>query len=460
MTALAPLTAPSRASVLCFLVGSMLLVSCGLHCAAASSVPETEDQFVYGLTVWDGLTYTSGLSPQRIDEIHIIADSDNILAPYDTRAYFWPITGEYVADWSSKQILVEGVLEVIRDGRVVETIALETYTLRYPEGFNSPNVEVLTGDRALAAHAEYRQAVSDFNEAADRYRQALAEYNSTVAEMFRQMREEGKTFAKEEIPTPPTEPEPPSYYVQSVRKAFVVNLPGGQYTIRVRQNDRIVPGSTKKLYVFEPRRSGLSFVVRPEDSYTVSLRSDSEEHTLYLAKDIPLYIQLFDVEEYSCYHYTRLMNSANPTAGLGMQNEYVWVISSPQRSDLRIRVYRGNRIVSEIDERPYQVVQTQSSALGYTIVEWDPTATEMMGAKPTFSAFRLHVPPGEYRLQAVFSSGEPISGGGRALRGVRRIGHFWWTALVPLFLGLGVYTVRRYSIGTLQSAATRLPEDS
>src|SRR5690554_33418 len=100
MTALAPVTAPSRTSVLCFLVGSMLLMSCALHYAVASSVREMEGQFVYGLTVWDALTYTSGLSPQPIDEIHIIADSDNILAPYDTRAYFWPITGEYVADWS------------------------------------------------------------------------------------------------------------------------------------------------------------------------------------------------------------------------------------------------------------------------------------------------------------------------------------------------------------------------
>lgn len=461
MVALGLVSSSRRAYVLCLLVACTLLASYDLCCAAdPSSVPVMEDQFVYGVTVWDGLSYSSGLVPEQIDEVHVIAGSDNVFAPFDTKVYFWPITGEYMADWASKQSLVEGVLEVLRDGRIARSIPLETYTLMYPEGFNSPNVEVLVGDEAISAYEEYRRAVSDFNESADRYKQALADYNATIAEMFRQLREEGRTFAREEIPTPPPEPEPPSYYVQSVRKAFIVNLPHGQYTIRVRQEDQIVPGSTKKLFVFEPRRSGLSFVVRPEDTYTVPLRSDSREHTLYLSEASPIYIQLFDVKEYNAYHYTRMMHPASPTAGLGMQNEFVWVISSPQRTDMRIKVYEGDRVVSEIDQKQYFVVQTEGTALGYRIIEWDPVATETIGTQPTFRAFELRLSPGEYRLQAVSTSGEPISGGERVLKQVRGIGRLWWTALIPLFAGICVYAVRRYRIGVARFDAVRLPEGS
>ena len=86
MAALGLVSSSRRAYVLCLLVACTLLASYDLCCAAdPSSVPVMEDQFVYGVTVWDGLSYSSGLVPEQIDEVHVIAGSDNVFAPFDTK---------------------------------------------------------------------------------------------------------------------------------------------------------------------------------------------------------------------------------------------------------------------------------------------------------------------------------------------------------------------------------------
>jgi hypothetical protein len=406
-----------------------------------------EEQFVYGLTMWGGLEYLSGFVPEQISEIHMIAGADNVLAPFRTMVYFWPITGEYMADWATKREPVTGVLEVLKEGRVIESIPLTRFTLRYPEGFASPIVELLTGDEAVAAYEEYRKAVEDFNEAAAQYERARREHDARISEMFRAMREEGRTYTRDEIPEPPAEPVPPSYYVQSIREAFVINLPSGRYTGRMVQNGVPIPGSEKTLAVFGPRRSGLSCVVRPEESWTKPLFSHEEGHTLYLAERKPFYVQVFDAEEYNSYNYTRLAEPANPTAGIGAQNEFVWVITSPQRFDVKMAVYEGGRLVSVVDQRPYYVSQTQSAALGYTITEWEDSRAGITGTSPTFGAFRIDLPPGRYDLQVTTSSGEPVAGGRRDLREVHDIGGFWWIAFVPLLIGVCLCAARRYAHG-------------
>ena len=215
---------PSRrlSAAVVFLVSSCLLAiavfpipycqwsACQLAACAASSVPEMEEQFVYGLTMWGGLEYLSGFVPEQISEIHMIAGADNVLAPFRTMVYFWPITGEYMADWATKREPVTGVLEVLKEGRVIESIPLTRFTLRYPEGFASPIVELLTGDEAVAAYEEYRKAVEDFNEAAAQYERARREHDARISEMFRAMRGGGKDLHATRDPEPPAKPVPPS----------------------------------------------------------------------------------------------------------------------------------------------------------------------------------------------------------------------------------------------------------
>lgn len=408
-----------------------------------SSTPQAEDQFVYSLITWRGTDYGSGFVPQQIDEIYLVANTRNALTPLETSVYFWPITGQYMADWASQREPVSGVLEVIKGGKVIETVSLQDCTLRYPEGLAGSSVELLAGDEAVLAYQEYVDAVAAFDRAALAYQEAMREYEAQIAAMFRAMREEGKTYTREEIPVAPVEPSIPQFYVRSIQQSFMLELDPGRYTIRMVQDGSVIEGSEKTLVAFAPRRRGLTFTVRPEESWTVPLLSNEEAQTLYLGEEAPFYLQAYDAEEFNLHDYSRLVEPSKPAAGMGARGEYTWMAVSSQRDDLVLRVYEGNQLVAEIDQRPYYVAQTQSSSLGYTIIEWDPMRREMIGTQPTMRAFRLALPPGQYRLQSVTLSGEPVSGGSREIRQVNGIGHLWWISAIPLLVGLAVFVGRR-----------------
>ena len=79
-----------------------------LLCAAPAlaQAPQKERRFVYGLNLFDGVEFTTGFVPPAVDTVYVLADHLGVLDPKLTEVYFWPITNDYRADFTSLNELV------------------------------------------------------------------------------------------------------------------------------------------------------------------------------------------------------------------------------------------------------------------------------------------------------------------------------------------------------------------
>src|SRR5439155_802258 len=149
-------------------VTTLVLVLLGAGIARAQ-VPVKERQFVYGINAfaWEG--YAGSLSARPAHTIYVLAGHRSIVSARETLVYFWPITGEYRADWSGLNASVAGALEVFQAGRAVTVLPRQSYVIQYPNGPDSGPAVLYVGEEA-----EHRYRA--FLEARDRYRDATAQY--------------------------------------------------------------------------------------------------------------------------------------------------------------------------------------------------------------------------------------------------------------------------------------------
>ena len=94
----------------------LLLLLLVLAPSALAQAPQRERRFVYGINLFDGVEYTTGFVPPSVDAVYLLADHLGVLDPKLTEVYFWPITNDYRADFTSLNELVGGRLEVARGG--------------------------------------------------------------------------------------------------------------------------------------------------------------------------------------------------------------------------------------------------------------------------------------------------------------------------------------------------------
>ena len=97
---------------------------------ALAQMPQKERRFVYGVNLFDGVQYATGFVPPAVETIYLLADHMGVLDPKLTEVYFWPITNDYRADFSSLNELVPGRLEVVQGSQVVRTVDLTEYVVQ------------------------------------------------------------------------------------------------------------------------------------------------------------------------------------------------------------------------------------------------------------------------------------------------------------------------------------------
>src|SRR5207302_1187226 len=136
----------------------LVLLAAGI---ARAQVPVKERQFVYGINAfaWEG--YAGSLSARPAHTIYVLAGHRSIVSARETLVYFWPITGEYRADWSGLNASVAGALEVFQAGRAVTVLPRQSYVIQYPNGPDSaPDGQIVEGSqRSLVAFSHRREAV-------------------------------------------------------------------------------------------------------------------------------------------------------------------------------------------------------------------------------------------------------------------------------------------------------------
>ncbi len=406
--------------------------------------PKKQDALVYRLRSYTVEEYATVYSPPQADSIYLIAGTNNACDPRYTQVYWWPLSQEYFASWESLDVEAAGTLEVLKGDRVLEKLERQPVVFQSEGAAGSKSV-LASGGEALALFARYKVESDRYEKKLEEYSGSLIRYRAKLREYMRRSREPG---AAGEPPLEPREPAPLKWYVSEPYGAFVLNLPAGEYRLRMRdEQGEVVEGSERRLEAFSsagPR--GVGYELFSESRWTAAVRSDSSETDIYCSPDADLYMVAHRTEQFFEDYY---LKAKNPQAGeLPRKKLYVYGEALPRDVlVLRARNVDGRTAARRIEAEPYYVQQQQGADLGYRILPWSPEAAGK--DSPTFVGYHLSGP--ELEGTAAFEVALEEPGTGADLPGSRRLLRVgrerlalvvWLLPLVPLAAALAVLIPR------------------
>jgi hypothetical protein len=417
------------------LLAALLLMLGVAQAVAAQGRPDRAPAFLYATTYYDGLAYGSAFVPPGEETIYMLAGRANVLSPRDTLIYFWPITNRYVADWNARNEVAEGTLEILQQGEVVDSLALQQYVVQYDSNAMSETLRLHVGSDAEANYTRFESLRQD-------YQHALFEYHRTFR-IWRTERDEALLsgeVTEEDLPPAPVMPPPFSLFSTVPNRGFIVQLSPGRYQIQFRLADgSIMPTSRKQIVVFEPQRQGISYDVVPERRWTRHEQSDHPDSVVYALPDTVMYLQPHRQHEYNELFHTRM---EDPQAPIARADRAKWVRHEPAPATTMIATSAQASPAAVTRER-YAVIQLAGPALGYEVVPLAPGQS----TSTTFEGFRLALQGGRaaYTVHMVDEAGMMIPGSARELR-VLDTGWVHWLYLLsalPLLVGIGRVVLRR-----------------
>ncbi len=406
-----------------------------------AQAPLREREFVYGVNAYAPGRYDGVFYPRSVDTIYLLADEPNVVSARRTLVYFWPVTNEYRADWDALNEDVPGRLEVLRGGRLVQTLERTRYVIQYPRGLDGGEVRLHVGDEAQQQYAAFDAARTAFREAVWEHARRQSEYTVALEKAIAS-RARGEPGS---LPTPPQPPEPFRLYSTTVNQGFLIRLPSGQYHLQLRlPNGQILPESRRRLAVFAARREGIGYSVVPQARWTTPERSDATGEALYTRPGVTLYLQPFLAREYNELHWTR---RGNPQSQVGSEDRWIW-IPAGTISARELEVRSSDGLLRRVERRPYRVQQLAGSALGYEVVEHRPPGPGERPRGPDFEGYEVRPDPGAGPLtvRLLARDGALLSGSERMVRTVRgdNSWRLWLVPLVPWPLALyGLWRRRR-----------------
>jgi hypothetical protein len=397
-----------------------------LPAGAAAQAPVRTEELIYTILAFNGKDYSATFARESSDAIYILAGVDSFLSARKTLVYFWPITGEWKTDTDSLNWFFPGTLELRdRRGRVQE-LPLQKFTYYNVKGEYELNWKVAVGEAAAREYNRYQELYQDYFKAVNAYQKANSDYDASQDALLRRImkiRKEGgdpAELVKRLGSTPrPTAPEPPKDYVvppSPAQDAFILNLPRGEYWVRLRNPDgTVMEGSERRIVVHERRRaSGIGYEVIPADKWTRPEQSTTPSSVLHVNGTTDLYLRPFFQDEFAELAYARTVDNA----ARGNPNVYNWVRTQQvPHASIEVQTPAGPTLLGE---RPYFVEQTKGSTLGYTIVPFDPQGAHK-GKDPNLIAFRVAIGKDtrELRLRALDGNGKLLPGSERQIRVIR-----------------------------------------
>ncbi|MGQ0572360.1 MAG: hypothetical protein ACT4P5_22870 [Armatimonadota bacterium] len=394
--------------------------------SAYAQAPLRERQFVYGANAYGPGRYDGVFFPLAVDTMYLLADEVNIVSARYTLVYFWPITNEYRTDWDALNQDVPGMLEVLRDGRLVQALERTTYVIQYPRGQDGGQVRLYVGAEAEKRYAAFEAARQAFREAVWEHARLQSEYTVALERVIvRRARGE-----RAPLPKPPRLPEPFRLYSTAVHQGFPIRLPPGHYDLQLRLPDgQILPQSRRRLVVFAARRAGIGYTVVPQARWTTPERSDAPGQAVYARPGVALYLQPFLAQEYNELYWTR---RGNPQSLVGSEDRWIW-ISAGGISARELEIRSPSGLHRSVTRRPYRVRQLAGSGLGYEVVEHRPAGPGERPRDPDFEGYELRSDPGAGTLivRLLGADGAPLPGSERTVRTVRS-DNAWRLWLVPL----------------------------
>ncbi|MCC7368666.1 MAG: hypothetical protein IT306_09595 [Chloroflexi bacterium] len=438
--------------------GHLLALAVGILVLAAPSLalaqtPQKERRFVYGFNLFDGTEYAAGFAPHTVDAVYQLAGHVGTLDPKVTEVYFWPITGEIRTDFTSLNELAPGTLEVGQGGRVIQTLELTEYVVQIDPAGGLPGGRVFLGAEAQARWTFFQAERAAYLGRLRAHAEAQVEHTRKLEEL-RAASAPGATVALE----PPPEPAPFTLYSTEIGRGFAVELPPGEYTIRLREpGGTIVEDSEKRLVVFAPRRTGVGFEVIPQERWTYPEQAQEPSEVLYTAPGGVVYLKPYAAQEVSAEAQARLRNPQDLAPAPG---RWQWTRLGPL-PPATLMVHDGVR-EQAVPLGAFTVEQAPGGVLGYRVVPFTPpvvagadpqqpaTAGQPAARVPDITGYRVEAPPGPgvLRLRLVDADGRELAGSAREVVVVSPVP--WWRltlpVILPLAVGLSVVLWRRAQV--------------
>ena len=425
----------------------------GISTIARAEAPVLREQLVYSLTSFNGSGYSKSFCPVTEDTIYLITNEPSVISPRKTIVYFWPITQKYMAGFSTLNEEVAGKLELIQNGKVIETLDKTSYSLYYPEGYYSEKAIVYTDASAIESFKKYQAAVDQFNTQLKQYYENMAQYREAFnrfLEEVRRRREAGDT-GPINIPIP-QEPKPPEFvqfYSTEPAQGFVLKLPVGSFEIQLRAEDgTLVEGSEKKVVVFTSRRQGgTGYEIIPGNRWTKKENCDEPSLIIHAIGKNELYFNPFLQDEFNELYHNKLVDPQN----IGRLERWKWVHVDPIENVKTILGYK-QQILQTVDKQPYFVKQIPGPELGYEILNYSEELKQQ-GYQPTFESYKVildpNLPKRDYSVSLVQSdNSQPIPQSERVIRLLKKenASYLYAIPFFPLVVALIVILSRRSRI--------------
>jgi hypothetical protein len=429
-------------------------------CAIIAVQPASgaDEQFVYWPFVTDGTEYRRVAYPGEAGELVALAGSETVIEARQAGVTYWPITREYITE-IGQGTPITGTLEIVGQGETIP-VREETYTIWYPDGIGAGPVQLVKGPTADTLYGEYVSAARAAALKDQEYQRIVAEHQA-AAEAWLKM---AATRPMSQMPPPPPElqiEEPATFkpYASEPRKAAIVSLPEGNYTLRMRDpSGEVIAGSERALKIIAPIDQSVGYVVRPEDRWTMPLVSFSPQDTLYTTARTDLFLQPVPVVEYASRDFARIFEPQSIAAA--DSETTIWVPqkgTEQARAAQSLRVWQGVTQMGSIPKTGYRVNQFTGTGRGYTIDAFSQSPDG--GVEPDFMAVRLESDDAADRIDVA----GPLSGTGRAI--VKVAPPPLWAiplaALIPLLFGIGkrVWGKRSKKIATKNARARQASSD-
>ena len=405
-----------------------------------------KDQLVYWPLVTDGTEYRRVSYPKEAGPLRVLADTEVVLDLRAAPVSYWPITREYLADLSGAPEAPEGTIEIVDASGGPTSYRPEVYVVWHPSGVGAGPAELVRGEKAETLYEDYVRRARTAVEQTKQYQRLVAEHQALVEAWVRMAGERRGA----NMPDPPPEltlaPPAPYYaFATEPRPGFVVSLPPGRYTVRLRSaGGDIVSGSERSLVSFGPIDQGFGYVVRPENRWTQPVVSFAPDEVIYTTGEADLFLEPVPVAEYQALHFTRLFRPQS--AEVTDPSLTVWVPRGEEESavDAALAVWNGTERIGTVPRSGYRVLQMPGVARGYRIEEFRPAADAALEAD--FHAMRLDPEPAATRVRLLKDgSGQELEGSDRLVRPVSPPPQplLLLPALLPLALGLAVRTASR-----------------
>lgn len=420
------------------------ILSAILLCIPLPTLAQTErqEEFVYGITFFDGFLYGNAVSPPQADTIYLIANVNNVVAPRNTLLYYWALTNRYMADWESKNELVSGELEILEGSKLIATIELDKYLVQYDSENPLETLKLHVGEEAEAAYQHFKDLQAKYQSDLRAYSEAQEVYRDKVSELLESDAAKQGTLTEEDFPEPPATVPPMTLYSQTVAEGFVISLPEGTYHIRTRLPDgSIQADSEKRLVMFSKLQDGASYNVVPESRWTKPEQSRDNNSSIYTIAGAKIYLAPFRQGEFNEYYYRHMEDPQDQASRI---DRNIWVAFEPLKNvSLEVQSNRGNP--EQLSLGSYLVQQLSGNARGYEVVLFDPESMD----KPSFEGYQIEVTSNSgYALQLRDANHAVIAGSKRLIRVLYtdRAWIIYLLAFLPLLVGLGIVLDRFRSI--------------